>query len=110
MRLINIQAAIDAIRHDPMGGLNYESILSGMPVKGRWIPCSERMPEAGQIVLVSNKYGQVWIFKRIESGWSVPDEGWFTDEEEPDRVKAWMPLPKPYEERREDNADAKGKG
>ena len=100
--LISRQAAIDAIRRDPMGGLNYRRILSDMPTESRWIPCSERLPEAGQIVLATNKYGFVWIFKRIENGWSEPVEGWFTDEEEPGHVKAWMPLPKPYEERSEE--------
>lgn len=76
--------------------------IEGVETEDRWIPCSERLPEAGQIVLATNKYGFVWIFKRIENGWSEPVEGWFTDEEEPGLVKAWMPLPKPYEERREE--------
>lgn len=29
--LISRQAAIDALRKDPMGGLNYESILGSLP-------------------------------------------------------------------------------
>ena len=45
MELIDKQAAIDAIRRDPMGGLNYRRILSDMSTESRWIPCSERLPE-----------------------------------------------------------------
>lgn len=72
----------------------------GQEDEPRWIPCSERLPEPCQMVLATNKYGFVWVFKRIENGWSEPIEGWFTDKEEPDHVKAWMPLPEPYKEAR----------
>lgn len=96
---IDRQAAIDALK--PCAGVGNRALdkLRALPsAEPRWTPCSERFPEAGQMVLGTNKYGYVWVFKRIENGWSEPDEGWFTDEEEPDHVKAWMPLPEPYKE------------
>ena len=45
MELIDRQAAIDALRRDPMGGLNYERILKNMPTaepkRARWVNVNE---------------------------------------------------------------------
>lgn len=70
-----------------------------------WIACSERLPEEGTEVIVTDKNGSVWSdiyfdYKDEEDAspcfhrWD--DEMWqcFT----PD-VLAWMPLPQPYKER-----------
>ena len=76
----------------------------------RWIPCSERLPEEGTEVIVTDKNGSVWSdiyfdYKDKEDAspcfhrWD--DEMWqcFT----PD-VLAWMPLPESYKEEGEVNA------
>lgn len=71
-------------------------IPTAEPKTGRWIPVSEGLPETGHMVLVTNKDYEVEIMKRIKGGWSVPEYGWFTDEEDPLGVRAWMPLPEPW--------------
>lgn len=101
MELIDKQAAIDAIGRDPMGGLNYERILRDMPVESRWIPCSERVPECEKPVLVTGIYGAVFIAIRKYDP-IYEDYIWWHSEHGRVRAKAWMPLPEPYEERREE--------
>lgn len=84
----------------------------------QWIPCSERLPEADKEVLISYRYkegesdtshtyidittyGYMYFGGRMVNGekyWRPPFEYFNTNYE----VIAWMPLPKPYEERRED--------
>lgn len=125
--LIDRKAAIDAIGRDPMGGLNYERILSEMPTESRWIPLTVRpmdeeerlewceklgydieyedaviytsqLPDDGQEVLTCNRYGHIATDKFAND----PDYGCFFEEYgEMDGIVAWMPLPEPYEERRE---------
>ena len=60
---------------------------------------TSQLPEDGQEVLVCGRYGKVWIDK-FEND---PDYGcWFEENGDMDGIVAWMPLPKPYRERRED--------
>ena len=72
---------------------------------GGWIPCSERLPEIGQEVIVSTKNGSVYsniYYDYIDNNAKEPcfhrwdDEMWncfMLD------VIAWQPLPKPFKER-----------
>lgn len=53
----------------------------------RWIPCSERLPEYGQNVLVCYKDGSMGINHVIDEYY----EEWFIY-----WVLAWMPLPEPW--------------
>lgn len=60
----------------------------------KWIPCSERMPEAGQKCLVCEK-GTIAIDTYIGKG-KPYDWRWYMRD-----YDAWMPLPKPYRAERE---------
>ncbi len=64
-----------------------------------WIPCSERMPEDDTEVFV-----YLFDYQSPYIAW-VTDSCWFTEEfqvEKENYPKAWMPLPEPYKERREE--------
>ena len=64
-----------------------------LPSAQQWIPCSERLPESNQCVLVSIK-GEVdvdWIAVNSTGyGW------WYRCMKDVMSVEAWMPLPEPY--------------
>ena len=67
----------------------------------RWIPCSERLPDDDELMLVNyidNREGaaDIWI------GWHEMENVWYIDgvahsREYGNEVIAWMPLPEPYE-------------
>ena len=72
--------------------------IRALPSADRWIPCSERLPERGEDVLITDEYGDVSIAS-IEyfSGMSEP---WQWQDVYGIRigytVMAWMPLPEPW--------------
>lgn len=88
-RIIHEDDAVEAI-----------SMLPSVPSEPQWVPCSEKMPEYGKVVLVTGIYGAVFIATReydlIEERyvWRHPEYGKV-------KIIAWMPLPKPHEERKE---------
>ena len=115
--LISRQAAIDGfyemasdIDHLCTVG-DYISFLESLPAQPepRWIPCSERLPEDDDIVLItmddsitvrgaffeqiSNQLGffkeGVWHW-----GYEIGEAYW----PETTHVTAWLPLPEPYKE------------
>ena len=53
----------------------------------RWIPCSERLPEPLQAVIVTSTQGQVYISYIVHGEFEYGGN-----------VVAWMPLPQPYKE------------
>lgn len=60
----------------------------------RWIPCSERLPEKEAYYLITYGGAVTWQHWLHNRWYGIGD---------PERVTAWMPLPKPYRaERRED--------
>jgi hypothetical protein len=76
-----------------------ETIPSAQPEQ-RWIPCSERLPEDAETVLVSDGIDYAAAFWRYDvEVWYDPLHGWL-DSFGFD-VKAWMPLPEPYREESE---------
>ena len=84
--LIDRQAAIDAIF-----GRSHEIIkmrignLSSTQPEQRWIPCSEKLPEARGLYLTTTKDKVVYC------------DYWNEDNfDRTEMVIAWMPLPKPY--------------
>lgn len=66
--------------------------------KGGWIPCSERLPECNEDVLVCGDDGIFisYIEEKSQKWRYDTDEGiyWYPN------VVAWMPLPEPYREER----------
>ena len=69
----------------------------------RWTPCSKGLPKKAGEYYVSGG-GKVWICEFVVlntfPGGVMCVGGWCNDASNP-AVQAWMPLPKPYEERQE---------
>ena len=65
---------------------------------GKWISVRERLPEDAQEVLYSTKTGRVFHGEYYDDN---TDRKWFSYKDDMfsfnNVVKAWMPLPKPYE-------------
>lgn len=58
-----------------------------------WIPCSERLPEKDELVLVTVWNDVTIAWRNIYGGWESAEDMY-----EKGDVTAWMPLPKPYRE------------
>lgn len=56
---------------------------------GRWIPCSERLPDNDESVLISNSHGVTKAWWNGRCWTSIAIKKYKT-------VTAWMPLPEPY--------------
>lgn len=80
-------------------------LVESQPKVGEWIPCSERLPEEEEPVLVQwEKYD-----RHLNITITYLDVMWLDDAEEEvfetingvpnGKVVAWMPLPEPYSER-----------
>ena len=65
-----------------------------------WIPCSERLPEKNGIYFVSYEDADTWLLEWFNGKWFVYPSN--PAREETETITAWMPLPEPYKERREE--------
>ena len=103
--LIDRQAAIDeCMREDVISGYDAACLIAQLPLaepepEPHWTLCSERPPKDDTEVFV-------YLFDRPSPyiAW-VNDSRWYTEEfevEKEDYPKAWMPLPKPYQEENEE--------
>lgn len=76
----------------------FTEVLRKLPSAQQWIPCSERLPKQQQTVLIQD-FGQITI------GYLNAENRWRDLTNLDDYLKgvvAWMPLPEPYAERREE--------
>ena len=77
------------------------------PQVGDWIPVTERLPDNGYgvLVTVNGKHDNITFVNALEIAKYVNIEGWiiegYLDWLDPD-VTAWMPLPEPYKESKEE--------
>lgn len=71
-------------------------IIDEQPAVNRWIPCSERLPEDGERVLIAHDSGAVYIAERDGKCWKEDSGKWYSE------VSYWMPLPEPPEGGAED--------
>ena len=100
MDLIDRQDAIDALDKDPMGGLNYNRILNGLPSAQQWVPC--RMINQCFIPELENDgYLQILITyftgkkkkPQVTTAWI--ENGRILNKKYSD-IRAWMPMPEPW--------------
>lgn len=101
----------DAIFGDGKGHDNICACNKYLPIcaepeqkPGKWIPVSERLSEIGKDVLIAFPSNLAVGRYHPDFGWRINSGGnWETEvmrcDEQP---LAWMPLPKPYSERRQD--------
>lgn len=115
MDLISRQAAIDLLkqmRKDgdmvPWEGKNVFARIRELPAaqpEQRWIPCSERLPEKPEQVLiyarnvhyVLAKYREIRTWEGIYKMAWVMEDAYNAPHEIKHDVIAWMPLPEPYD-------------
>lgn len=77
----------------------FEAINSLPSAQPQWIPVTERLPEVGQWVLCQCRAGIIDVLRLTD------DDCWYRKSDMiymSGFVLAWMPLPEPYAERRQD--------
>ena len=76
--------------------LNYMGANIDFHCRPMWIPVSERLPEDGQSVLFCDVDNDIMVGYHVKGR---PDTHFTQDGtyEDMKNVRAWMPLPKPYE-------------
>ena len=77
----------------------------GKADRPKWIPCSERLPEEGDVVLICSKIGVIDFGKRKGDKWVWLAEALCDYWQETEDLIAWMPLPEAYKESDADGSD-----
>ena len=79
-------------------------ILDALLAVQGWIPCSERLPKKGEVVLITNGKGNVRCGQyRSEYDVRGKTHYWWWKGKTVESVLAWMPLPEPYKEGDDEN-------
>lgn len=86
-RCINAQNLKDAREFDEAKQI----VIEALEREPKWIPVTERLPEKGEIVLITNT---MWNVRSIGIDW-WNGEQWVRNGQ---YVIAWQPLPEPYKE------------
>lgn len=110
--LISRQALLESIERISVKGNVLDDdwvyrFIQEFPSAHQWIPCSERLPEKGNEVLVCYDYKghrSVFTGTLYDDGkfYGYDDEYLTPEGRKYRKAVAWMPLPKPYEERKEE--------
>ena len=105
---ISRQSMLDYLKY-LHGEMPEEEFVKALPSvtparkKEKWIPCSERMPEDGELVLFSTNTDRVYEGRFFVDN---TDFQWYAFRDEAfaynNVVTAWLPLPKPYKAESED--------
>ena len=83
-----------------------EIYQDGAKSVNHWIPCSDRLPEQGQRVIVQFQYNSAKNHTAISSAQRAYSGGWIVDvmsyaDKDFVTVQAWMPMPSAYEPEKE---------
>ena len=107
--LISRQAAIDALIEwygcEPSDIGAFEDIIENLPSaqpEQRWIPCSERLPEDNSDILVAYVEKDEKRIAPVNYGCGTWFDCLFNKVLDQVGVLAWMPLPEPYREGKDD--------
>ena len=73
------------------------NIVRNQPKIGKWIPCSEQLPEKGETVIACTLDG-TFAGQFHEEGWYRENMFFYDSEILVREVIAWQPLPDPYQE------------
>lgn len=93
----DIWARVDKYNEDIKAKAYKKGYEQGKADAIKWIPVSERLPEMSEDILIL-----LDDYKNMSVGhYDITDGEWYADVPFYD-VVAWMPLPKPYKEGKED--------
>lgn len=69
-------------------------VIESQPSADQWIPCSERLPNNTDYVLITTQYGVILtVFRGMSGNWCYLDGRRLDSQDTP---VAWMPLPEAY--------------
>lgn len=93
---VDKEELIKALQYDRQ---QYEKGYADAKEEMGWIPCSERLPEYGEDVLITDEWG-VYIARcyNLSRNREEPQASWWYGDANEYRTHplAWMPLPEPY--------------
>ena len=106
MDLISRQALCEYALNQKDKSITPNDIMR-FPSAQQWIPCSERLPKKGNVVLITNEKGNVkhGQYRGVHYMASDGTCNWWWKGNRTEGVLAWMPLPQPWEGGQDDTGD-----